>query len=644
MANDALFGVRHERNVLIRLDDDVELAADLCLPDAPGRFPAVVTNMTGYRKDDVNGGSVAYVHRYLAERGYASLVVDVRGVCGSAGELPRLNSKREAADGVQVIEWAAAQDWCDGGVAVWGSSWGGMISLAVAAQRPPHLKAIVPVVTDSDGYVTIHPGGCTRAVDTVNWVSRQLAFDLAPPAFQDKDGRWMRVWRERLGRLQRGDLQGLEAQPHKEYDEHWQERAIAVEQIEVPTLVIGGWRDGAGAQAMPDIYQRVAGPKKLLMGPWPHTLPHFAAHAPIDLPHELVRFFDHWLKGEANGVADEPEVTLYVQGAERWRHEREWPIARTQMQEWHLHSGRALGPASGDGSDTYRADPTVGTSTFFGSPYPSEQAEDDLRSLTYTSAPLEHGMEITGLPEAILRVVLEDGDELQLVVKLCAVAPDDRSTLITTGYLSAAHRESLRRAQLVERGVVAEYRVPLYPTSYFVPAGSRIRLAIACSDFPRIWPLRTNPTMRVELAGSQVRVPVVPEATEPLDEPVLRVPDPSINRRPWGAPMPLTRKVARDAITGAVSMQNAQITDLRNPSGATFRLQQSDQATTTASRPDAASVHAEMSIDVQLPGGGHAEVRTSSRATREAMLLNGEVTIDGVRMFAGTWHEPDGHL
>ncbi|MFK4719178.1 putative CocE/NonD family hydrolase [Bradyrhizobium niftali] len=643
MVNEALFGVRHERNMLIRLGDGVELAADLALPDAPGRFPAVVTNMTGYRKDDFIGANVAYVHGYLAERGYASLVVDVRGAGSSAGEVPRLNSKREAADGVQVVEWAAAQDWCDGGVAVWGSSWGGMISLAVAAQRAPHLKAIVPVVTDSDGYVTLHPGGCTRAVDTLSWVSWQLAFDLAPPGFVDPDGRWMRVWRERLGRLQRGDLQGLEAQPHKEYDEHWKERAIPVEQVAVPTLIVGGWRDGAGAQAMPDIYQRVAGPRKLLMGPWPHTQPHFAAHAPIDFPHELVRFFDHWLKGKANGVADEPEVKLYVQGAERWRHEREWPIARTQTQEWHLQPGRALGSASGEGSDTYRADPTVGTSTLFGGPYPSEQAQDDLRSLTYTSAPLEQGMEITGSPEAILRVALEDGDELQLVAKLCAVAPDDSSTLITTGYLSAAHRESFERAQLVEVGVVEEYRIALYPTSYFVPAGHRIRLAIACSDFPRIWPLGTNPTMRVELAGSLVRVPVVPEATEVLDEPVLRGPDPAINRRPWGAVMmPVTRKVERDAVTGAVSVQTAYVTDLRTPAGVTFRWHQSSQTTTTATRPDAAFARTEICIDMQLPGGGHAEVRTSSRATREAMVLNGEVTIDGVRMFSGSWQEPDG--
>lgn len=648
--NQTVGGIRRLRNILIPLDDGVELAASLYLPNTPGEYPTLIS-FTPYHKDDYNGASNEASRTYFAERGYASLSVDFRGTGGSTGAHPDsvlADMDKLGCDAAQVVEWAATQEWCDGEVAVWGLSWGGSIPLAVAAQRPPHLTAIATIHTCSDVYLESWLVGGCRAVFEVEWASWMLAMDLAPPALQDPEGRWMRVWRERLGRLERGELWKLNYRRHDDYDEHWARMSIPTEQIEVPTFVISGWRDKF-AQAMPEAYVRVAGPKKLLMGPWGHDFPEMAGHAPIDLPHELLRFFNYWLKGEENDVADEPPITIFIQGAERWRHEREWPIARTLVQDWHLQAGRTLGQAPDAGSDTYRADPTVGCadptlglSLVMDGPYPSGQAADDVRSLTYTSAPLEQGIEITGSPDVTLQVALEEGNELQLVAKLSAVAPDGRSTVMTTGQLSATHRESLKCSQPVERGVVAEYRIQLFATSFFVPEGHRLRLAISCGDFPRIWPTRTNSTMRVELADSFLRVPVVPEAAEPLGAPELLTPDPTIDRAPWGVRnRPLMQKVERDAIAGTVAVEVAEITDLRTPNGVRFQQRKVRRAITSASRPDAAAAHSDVSIDVDLPGGEHVEVRTRGRGTRETMLLNGEVTLDGVRLFSGVWRQPD---
>lgn len=628
------YNVRCVRNVLIPLDDGIHLAADLYLPAAPGKYPVLVS-FYPYHKDARMGASIEHARRYFAQHGYASLLVDLRGTGGSEG-VCRFDLQQEAVDDAQVVEWAAAQDWCHGAVAVWGISYGAQQSLAVAAQRPPHLKAIAPLYGSSgrreEGGA---PGGCKVCIANSSWLAMMLALDLAPPTFQDPEGRWMRVWRERLRSLDRDGIRNLD---NFYAADDGRPKGIATERVEVPTFVIGGWRDFF-PQAMVDVYARVAGPKKLLMGPWLHRFPDLLPRAPVDFLHELRRFFDHWLKDKDNGVLQEPEVTLYVEGAERWKHEREWPIARTQMQDWHLQPGRTLGPAPtrGESSDPYRADPTVGTASTLpdciqlGVGYPLEQAEDDLRSLTYTSAPLEQGLEITGSPEAIVRVALEEGEELQLVAKLNAVAPDGSSSLITTGWLSVA--------QPVERGVMAEYRIPLWAASYFVPAGHRLRLAIACSDFPFIWPLRTNPTIRVQLAGSLVRVPVVPKSAEPSAEPALPIPDPAVNRRPWHVPTdPSTWKIERDAVTGAVSVAISSTSDLRTATGATVRIQQSVRATTPATRPDAAAVHCEGHIDVQLPGGERIEVRTRCRFTRDTAVMNGEVTLDGCRLFTGVWY------
>ena len=148
----SFYDVRVERNVLIPLADGVTLASDLYLPDAPGPFPTLVT-FYPYRKDNIIGSFSAYTRRWFAERGYAHLLVDVRGSGGSAGRwVESMHPIPEGRDGAQAVEWAATQDWCDGSVGVWGISYGGMMAFYTAAERPPHLKAIAPVYGMSDLY------------------------------------------------------------------------------------------------------------------------------------------------------------------------------------------------------------------------------------------------------------------------------------------------------------------------------------------------------------------------------------------------------------------------------------------------------------------------------------------------------------
>ena len=235
----------------------------------------------------------------------------------------------------------------------------------------------------------------------------------------------------------------------------------------------------------------------------------------------------------------------------------------------------------------YTADPTVGTSSALWDPlatglgYPLEQAEDDLRSLTYTSEPLAEDIEVTGTPEAVLHVALEEGDELQLVAKLNVVSPEGRSTMICTGWLNAAHRETVERGQPVERNVVQEYRIRMWAGSYLVPTGHRLRLAIG--------------------------------------EPV------------W--------KIERDLGSGDVAVTLGAMDELRLPSGGSFRIEHSARATAVPNRPDGAALHSEARVDVRLPAGEQVVVRTRSRFTRDTTLMNGEVMLDGRRVFTGEWQE-----
>ena len=147
-------------NILIPLRDGISLAADLSSPTAPGRFPALVSYYP-YHKDDLIGALFDHPNRYFAARGYASLLVDFRGLGNSEGVAWDTGDPREDDDGAQIVEWAAGQDWCDGAVGMWGMSYGGITSFKTAAQRPRHLKAIVPMNGTLDFYHGIdYPGGC----------------------------------------------------------------------------------------------------------------------------------------------------------------------------------------------------------------------------------------------------------------------------------------------------------------------------------------------------------------------------------------------------------------------------------------------------------------------------------------------------
>src|SRR5262249_13126818 len=149
--------------------------------------------------------------------------------------------------------------------------------------------------------------------------------------------------------------------------------------------------------------------------------------------------------------------------------------------------------SANEGTLTYRGDPTVGlTAGAFpvesGLGLALDQNPDDLRSINFTSEPLEAQLEITGRPEATLHVALDEGEDVNLVAKLCDVAPDGASALITSGWLKASHRLSHEEPSAPPAGAFVPYSILASATSYRISRGHRMRLSIACADFPRIFP------------------------------------------------------------------------------------------------------------------------------------------------------------
>jgi hypothetical protein len=392
------------------------------------------------------------------------------------------------------------------------------------------------------------------------------------------------------------------------------------------------------------VFARLKCAKKLWMGPWMHTLPGIAPYEPLDYLHEMKRWFDHWLRGEKNGIAEEPPVLINVQRANVWKHEREWPIARAQSRAMYFGGAGSLGeaPAREEQGEAYTANPSIGASAGLWDPMglgvgmPLDQALDDLGSLTYTTEPLTADLEISGTPEATVFAEIKKGEDANVVVKLCDVDPGGASVLITTGWLRAACRNSVDRLEPLRTGETYELRVPLWSTSYQVPKGNRVRVSVSCADFPRLWPTRTNPEIRLYFGGkraSAILLPVIPANAQPMGAPTLRRPD----APPPPSPMRPIWKIERNLVTDEVVVTTGEKNGFPLPQGGAIEVDHTAVARAARSRPDGASVAGDTKIRVNAPVIGDIEVATTSLISRNGMTLAAKITRDGTVVFEKRW-------
>jgi len=625
-----------ERNALVPMRDGVVLAADILRPEGDARVPAIL-NFGPYHKDGRGGRtSVESVHRFFAGQGYATVTADLRGLGNSGGVSPGAFAPGEALDGHDLVEWIAQQPWCDGNVGMWGVSYPGITALSTAATQPPHLRAIVPIHATSDlhrGVVSLggtNSGFWMRA----DWGPRMLAYNLMPPQWQDVQGRWAQVWAEHL----EGNSPWLEAfAVHPGFDEFWQSRVAAMENISCPTFAICGWRD-LYADCTPRDYSAIRAPRKLLMGAWKHEFPDTGKEAPAAGLWDMQRWFQRWLQGVHNGIENEAPVSLYVQGRGGfWRTEPGWPPPRVQPLDLFLRGDGGLAPSADGGaaSSDYRYDPTVGMYSLAWDPWTTaldptmvrDQAADDARSLCFTGPVLREPLELGGVAEALLDLtpgVLP----LNVVVKLSAVAPNGCSTLITTGWADLA-----RQAQAGQRSQVV---VPLRATAYRLLPGERLRVSVACADFPRVWPTPLPGGLRLFHGASRIRLPVYPNPQR--EEPLA----------PWGPLQPAvlaspsdlgggqTWDITRDLMTDSVRLSATKTERLRIDAQTELASEHAYGAEVSAARPDLARMQSTTAVHITGPGG-RCDLVARTVTTGHATAVDVMIHQDGQPYWQRQW-------
>ena len=253
-------------------------------------------------------------------------------------------------------------------------------------------------------------------------------------------------------------------------------------------------------------------PTKLLIGPWTHgryanpvgelSFGFGSQLGFIDLRTDLgslqLRWFDHWLKGIDTGIMDEPPIKLFVMGANVWRDESAWPLARAVETPFFLREDGRLSPEppGAESPDRYDYDPadpvpTLGGATLMTPEYPAgpyDQRPIEARPdvLVYRTAPLERDTEVTG-PIRVWLWATSSAPDTDFVARLVDVYPDGRSINLTDGIARARYRDVSRGAapSLVEPGRPYEYDLDLWATSNVFRAGHRIGLQVTSSSFPR---------------------------------------------------------------------------------------------------------------------------------------------------------------
>lgn len=439
--------------------------------------------------------------------GYVHVIGDMRGTGDSGGEMIgnyNFGGVSQGQDLYDVIEWVAAQPWCDGNVGMIGISYFGSMQVLAAAERPPHLKAIFVSGGHFDFYETTYHGG-------VMWFMPRAAREGrggdSGIAHTNVKSRMQQVYSpDELRtlvekRLADPDVAAWPNLVHvlrypknrefwfdivmNELDGPWYKERNPITlaaNIDIPVYLQIDQGRGWTLEGHIDLFTVLKGPKKLDIGAYPpmQSRPWVEEHD------TMFRWYDYWLKGTDNGIMDEPAVRVFVEGTRSVVTADAWPPKPTTLRELFLRPRRKLsfepetmGPEYAAPDGFYQAPLTV---------------TDKVEILDWSTAPFEKPTELIGTGAAHLFVEIDQPDT-NLILRLWDQAPGGARQLITSGYLKASHREldlertgpghpyhPHTRTVPVEPGVIEEYAVRLYPFAATFLPGHRLVLELSNNE------------------------------------------------------------------------------------------------------------------------------------------------------------------
>lgn len=469
-----------------------------------GQFPGIVSDFTPYPVE-LN----ELRHEYLCERGYNVLVCNVRGSGESEGEFSSWFQAIEAEDNYDIIEWLAAQPFSTGKIGQMGESYGSMTAYRVAALAPPHLRAIAPVLSPTNIYEWVYPGGVPTS-NAAWWSGQGPVIDNAAHASL---------------------LESI--QSHPLYDEYWKQVVTTnkIASATIPTLHVGGYYDIFKEGGFDALKQR---PEQtwLLYGPWIHAITwSVPGKVPVtDLtslqsvlatgvnldefgPAKTMTYtiflhwFDHWLDDRHTTTTPPARVISYEDtstvAAGRWVASDQWPDPKASIARLYPTPNGELSTRTPPPANTeYAVDPFDGPSlSLLGSSPTDETRNQYFREqgnhpskgryyggrTTFTTPPFDTDTVVTGNVTLHLSASIT-AEDTYFVSKLEAVIPDERVMPIEVGSLRAQLRTSRENPEPITAGTPTQYEISLGNTHWRFQAGEQLRVTISGGDFPRVMP------------------------------------------------------------------------------------------------------------------------------------------------------------
>lgn len=550
------------RSCYLTMRDGCRLAIDIYVPEAPSdasqassakTFPTIVLFTPYYRRFKLKAGgsgenapNTAKFRDYFVPRGYAVVVIDVRGTGASFGTRDSFRSPRERDDSREVVDWIVAQPWCNGAVGATGISYLGAASDFLASTRHPAVKAIAPLFSVWDTYTDNYfPGGIQLKALTQSYDDLMVAMDhdrrdmlhrfvyYANPDFEgpqpvdeDPDGVLLKdAIHQHLGNFRQTEFmpEFRFREDPLPYDPAFSSATFSPYSLaaqipaDVAVLSVSGWMDGGGYMngAISRYLTLSENPRYLLLGPWDHgariDVSPWRTTQMADFPWlaEILRFFDHYLLDQKTGLEAEAPVHYYALHSEQWRSADQWPPHDLQAnQSLYLTADAALEARASDTTSElpYQVDFSLGTgagtryeriaainSTKY---YPDWQGRTALMS-SFTSAPLNAAVELAGHVVADLWVSSSEPDAA-LFVYLTEIEADGTERYVTEGILRLLHRKvspcpDSYRTTWPFRSFSKQDARPLVPGQFE---------QVSLSLLPIAWRFSAGSRIRISVAGA----------------------------------------------------------------------------------------------------------------------------------------------
>ncbi|HWT48236.1 MAG TPA: CocE/NonD family hydrolase, partial [Mycobacterium sp.] len=496
-------------DVAIPMRDGTVLRADTYLPETDQPVPALVAVSPYPRQAQYLGLPAGMIEAgqtdFWVPRGYAHVIVNVRGTCGSQGTY-RLGGT--PGDLFDIIEWVAAQSWCSGKIGMIGVSYFAIEQYNAALEHPPHLAAIFPWSGSVDWYREIvrhggifsgrffgmyfgalgmvsKRGGTMFRRRIFHALNRVLRLTPVHRRFEHPPKDQLRAF-NRVLRLDYEPDPWDEiyldiAVRHELFDDYWTELDLTprLNEIDIPVYTGGDWANPAFHLAAPFVVweQLTRAPLRIVMPPrgslqWPWE----SMHA------EALAWYDHWLKGHDTGILDGPPIRYFLHGADTWEQADTWPPNPDGTTSLVLSgTGRLGGPTEGK------------TTSYLYLPATSQRGRNANpprlpAGLSWQTEPFAADTDLIG-PSVLHLVAATTAADTDWFVKLRLLPRHGTPMDLTQGWLRASHREvddhrstPLRpyhphtRRLPVPHDEPIDYDIEILPTAQRIKAGERLEL------------------------------------------------------------------------------------------------------------------------------------------------------------------------